>query len=309
MCGLYGFSYHGNKVSKQKLDKLINSLAKESTIRGTHATGIAYNNAKGKMVVTKEPKAAIYMNFQLPKNVRAVIGHVRHATQGKPEMNHNNHPFKGTTKNGSFALAHNGVLTNDKALRNSNKLPTTKIETDSYVAVQLLEKAGAVNHKTLADMAEKVNGSFVFTVIDSKDTIYFVKGDNPLSIMYFPTIGLYVYASTEEILWKALVDSEFTHLLKSGDFEEVVIDEGQILSINKEGERAYTAFEFDYYASSPKWWRVYTSPAEPDYADDLKTIAEYLGYSADFVDRLLRQNFTLEEIEDFLYGEMDLMHT
>ena len=49
MCGLYGFSYHGNKVSKQKLDKLINSLAKESTIRGTHATGIAYNNAKGKM--------------------------------------------------------------------------------------------------------------------------------------------------------------------------------------------------------------------------------------------------------------------
>ena len=54
-------------------------------------------------------------------------------------------------------------------------------------------------------MAELVEGSFVFTVLDDKNNIYFVKGDNPLALYHYETCGLYVYASTEAILDRALM--------------------------------------------------------------------------------------------------------
>ena len=70
------------------------------------------------------------------------MGHTRAATQGSAKDNFNNHPFPGYA-GGSFALAHNGVLFNDIFLQRS--LPVTKVKTDSYVAVQLLQQSGKVN--------------------------------------------------------------------------------------------------------------------------------------------------------------------
>ena len=67
-------------------------------------------------------------------------------TQGSEEKNYNNHPFLGQAGGRQFALAHNGVLHNDLMLRRSLKLPHTKIETDSYVAVQLIERKKALLH-------------------------------------------------------------------------------------------------------------------------------------------------------------------
>lgn len=57
-------------------------------------------------------------------------------------------------------MAHNGVLYNDKALRRSLHLPGTKIETDSYAAVQLIERQKALSFSSLRSMAESVEGSF-----------------------------------------------------------------------------------------------------------------------------------------------------
>lgn len=65
----------------------------------------------------------------------AVMGHTRHATQGTLKFNGNNHPFRGRCGNTDFALAHNGILCNDRELRKELKLPKTKIETDSYRSV------------------------------------------------------------------------------------------------------------------------------------------------------------------------------
>ncbi len=46
-------------------------------------------------------------------------------------------------------------------------------------------------------MAEKVEGSFVFIVLDSGDPIWFVVGDNPLYQFHYE--GVLLYASTEDI--------------------------------------------------------------------------------------------------------------
>ena len=59
-----------------------------------------------------------------------------------------------------FALAHNGVLRNDRSLQVQKKLPVSKIETDSYVIVQLLEQAGKLDLQTLGAISELLRGSF-----------------------------------------------------------------------------------------------------------------------------------------------------
>ena len=103
-----------------------------------------------------------------------VMGHTRMTTQGSERFNANNHPFAGQAGDTTFALAHNGVLSNDKRLRRQHDLPVTKIETDSYIAVQLLEASGELSFASLANMAEKLEGSFTITVMTDRDELYFI---------------------------------------------------------------------------------------------------------------------------------------
>lgn len=159
------------------------------------------------------------------------MGYSRMTTQGRAKVNRNNHPFAGKVPGTRFALAHNGVLYNDTALRRSRVLPDTKIETDSYVAVQLIEQQGALTPASLRAMAEMVEGSFVYTVLDEKDSFYFVRGDNPLCLVQFPRVGLYVYASTREILYAALKRT----WLRWETPIEIPVAGGEILTITPEG--------------------------------------------------------------------------
>ena len=160
MCAIFGFMEYGNKLSKAQVNILVNVLGKHCEIRGAHASGISYIN-KGELITVKAPKPASKMKWRVPKETKCVMGHTRYATQGDKKDNYNNHPFPSTDN--SFALAHNGVLWNDKSLKLSENLPETEIKTDSYVAVQLIEKAISEN-KNMIDAfkytAETVEGSF-----------------------------------------------------------------------------------------------------------------------------------------------------
>lgn len=89
------------------------------------------------------------MWYRVPRSLSIVMGHTRMATQGSELVNTNNHPFPGVAGQTHFSLAHNGILTNGKTLRKKYKLPATKVETDSYVAVQLLEQYGQINFDSL----------------------------------------------------------------------------------------------------------------------------------------------------------------
>lgn len=164
MCALYGWLDFGKKLPHRLLKKLIQALANAAEERGTDAAGISYVK-NGHITIYKRPKSAHKIKFNIPENTVAVMGHTRLATQGDKESNFNNHPFFGKADK-AFAFAHNGVLYNDTALRKSNNLPDTKIETDSYVAVQLIEKYGSLDFDSLRNMAEDVMGNFVFTILD-----------------------------------------------------------------------------------------------------------------------------------------------
>ena len=69
--------------------------------------------------------------------------------------------------------------------------------------MQLIEQQKSLNLSSLKCMAEQVEGSFSFSVLSEQDDLWLVKGDNPLTIVHFPKVGVYAYASTAEILNKA----------------------------------------------------------------------------------------------------------
>lgn len=312
MCCLFGMIDYGHNFSGKQKSRILAILAKECEARGTDATGIAYNHAD-KMRIYKRPLPARRMRFRIPNGVSTIMGHTRMTTQGSAKKNENNHPFSGNTPAGAFALAHNGVLYNDHWLRQSLKLPRTNIETDSYVAVQLIEKQQALDFTSLAYMAEEVEGSFCFTVLDADDNLYFVKGDNPLCLYHYPRLGLYFYASTEAILTKAIrrMGRQF------GLPEKVTLNAGDILKIDRNGNQERDSFDssvlcFRYYRPhSPVYsFAGNCCPSVADefeaaYIDELKTVARYYGYEEDLVNTWLQDGFTTDDIEDFLYcGEM-----
>ena len=310
MCGLFGFiNYSGSKI--KNLHSLTNSLAEQSAVRGIDATGIAFCNTTG-VNIQKESKSAYRLNFKHSDDVRALTGHTRHATQGSEKRNYNNHPFPGKCNNARFALAHNGVLSNDNELRKKFNLPKTKIETDSYIAVQLIESRKNLNFDSIKYMAEHTEGSFSYSILDDKDNVWLVKGDSPLSILHFPEFKLYVYASTDEILYKALIDlPETFRAIKNGEYEDIKINEGEILKIRPDGIIQRNTFKYSYYYGRG-WWEYdsYLSATSralkkgytrDDYINDLKSVAIHMGYTSDDVDALLYSGFDLDEIEDFMY--------
>ena len=174
-------------------------------------------------------------------------------------------------------------------------LPLTSVETDSYVAVQLLEKNKTLDFGSLKSMAEKVEGSFVFTVLDKENAIWFVVGDNPLCIMFYD--GFLIYASTQEILCKTI-----KKLRLKAPVDILGPQEGEIMKINRSGR--ITTGTFTPHTTFERWWRKY--PFYRSY-DDLFSVAKAFGVTADEVQALLDYGCSEEEIEEMLY-DPELFH-
>ena len=308
MSCLFGIVDHQRRFNAKEKTHILSVLATACEERGTDATGIAYCSDYH-LSIYKRPLEAHRLRFRVPEDSSVIMGHTRMTTQGRANRNRNNHPFLGETNGERFALAHNGVLWNDRILRRSRHLPKTKIETDSYVAVQLIEQKTALDLSSLKYMAEQVKGSFTFTVLDERENLYFVKGDSPMCLYYYPGCGVYLYASTESILNRALVQLDL-HL---GRPEQIVLDCGDILKITHTGKREMGTFETSSFLDP---WddcslrpvqteeRSGSCTVEREYLEELKSVAAYYGYAPESIDRLLDSGFSTDEIEEFLYEGM-----
>ena len=289
MCGLFGLLDYQQLLSTYERQNMLNALAIENEVRGKDATGIAYYN-KNKLHIQKAPFPAHLMQFQLSHKASFIMGHTRAATHGIAKDNYNNHPFVGHA-NGTFALAHNGVLYNHLYLRKMLNLPETGIQTDSYLAVQLLEQSGCVDFDALRDMAEAIQGSFTFTVLN-KSGLYIVRGSSPFCLYDCSDKGYMVYASTKDILEKAL--------LRTGckdAFEEIPVTAGDILHIAHDGTISKGAFHYDFYLD-------YGYPALARGAGDKQTALAYafaLGMEPEEVEMLLLLGYNEYDLDDMLY--------
>ena len=307
MCCVFGLIDYRHHLTGRKKSRIISILASACEIRGTDATGIAYN-VGGTQRIYKRPVPAHCMHIRIPESARVMMGHTRMTTQGSAKRNYNNHPFPGSAGKDVFALAHNGVLHNDEILRREFRLPRTKIQTDSYIAVQPIEQKNALNFESLRHMAENVEGSFTFTVLDRKDRLYIVKGDNPLCLLHFPSLGMYLYASTEEILRHAMSRMG----LGTQAACKIPLECGEILRIDRDGTLTRSTFDSSRLFArwqAPFWDTPYRSPwagtgrssASGHYLEEIKSVAAAFGYAPEEIDRLAEAGFSPEELEEFLY--------
>lgn len=236
------------------------------------------------------------------------MGHTRMTTGGSPKRNANNHPFSGRTKDSVFALAHNGILYNDYELRLTHALPKSQIETDSYVMVQLIEQAGELSFVTLSAISEELFGPFTFSILDDRDNLWFVRGDNPLELRHYADSNVYLYASTAEILDKVIARLPFN----LGACRRIEVKPGEIIRLDADGSirrahfvpQAVPSAYAPYFGGHSSWKYTSYSNAhdyEDEYISALISEAERSGISARVVDDLMNDGYTLEEIEDFIY--------
>ena len=299
MCCLFGFYDYGHSLSAKQKSRLVSALSVAAEVRGTDATGIAYL-ANSHLSIYKRPLPAHRLRLHIPKAADVVMGHTRMTTQGSESQNYNNHPFYGQVASGGFALAHNGVLRNDHRLQVQNKLP---------VIVQLLEQAGSVDMQTLGKVSEQLIGSFTYTVLDSQAQLFIVRGNNPFCLYHFPAQGIYIYASTKEILTAAL--RKFRKHILFGIFEEITVKESEILRLSTDGNRKMQTFSLNCSYPLSAYFPLYFDTYHPSvfgadsYVRELKNIAGAFGYLPADVDNLLADGFTPEEIEECFYeGEI-----
>ena len=311
MCGLFGLIDYKNSLAAKQKEKIIKILSAECEVRGTDAAGIAYVE-NGEIKIYKRPLPAHKIKFRFKSNPSVIMGHTRMTTQGNEKFNYNNHPFYSEKL--KFALAHNGVINNDKKLRKAEKLSQTNIQTDSYIAVQLIENKGTLNLETLKFMAEKVEGSFCFTLLDRENNFYIVKGNNPIAVYDFG--DFYIYASTEEILDKTL-----KKLKIKSKYSKITLSQGDILKLSADGSFDNGEFNTsnleleywlnDYYDRICSFYKRKNSVCNSENFEEeyFKSIVEYakmVGVNEQDIEYLLSNGYDYLDIEEMLY-EPDML--
>lgn len=297
MCALFGWLDYKHIVPYKVLKKLTQALANAAEERGTDAAGISYIR-DGRVTIYKRPKPAHKIHFNAPDGTAAIMGHTRLATQVNQKFNQNNHPFPGHA-NKEFAFAHNGILYNDVELRKTKNLPDTHIETDSYVAVQLIEQQGKLDFNSLKNMAETIQGNFTFTILDEDNSLYIIKGSNPMYLLHFEMLGIYIYASTESIMKNALKKVGILNF----PYTKIETVQGDILKIDSKGCITRSEFENREDFRYASFMRCFD-----DWEDDYYTQHEQLllemcncyGIDEDDVIMLLDYGYPADEIEDMI---------
>ena len=213
--------------------------------RGTDATGVATVENKKFKVVKSNDKATKFNWYDLDPNADFYLGHTRATTQGTEQDNYNNHPF--VAESNKFALAHNGVIYNDKKIASKFDLPQTKIKTDTYRAVQLIDKLAGENKITpqaIKEACGELQGSFAFTILTEDNELFILRHSKPLYLV--KDNENLAYASTEKMINKfnlAKIKDKPSQI--EGDY----IYHYNLDTMEFQGKTEFEAKEYSYWGS------------------------------------------------------------
>jgi glucosamine--fructose-6-phosphate aminotransferase (isomerizing) len=156
--------------------------------RGYDSCGVALMN--GSKIITKKNIGGVEEFYRkehvLSQKSSMGIAHTRWATHGKVTRD-NTHPFSSC--DGKFAVVHNGIISNFRALRDNLKKEGHQFQsdTDTEVIPHLLEKFYRLEKNVEEALLKTINmleGSFaiVFITTHERGQIYCAKRESPLML-------------------------------------------------------------------------------------------------------------------------------
>jgi amidophosphoribosyltransferase len=179
----------------------------------------------------------------------SAVGHVRYSTTGSSILT-NAQPFRVRHRKKSYAVAHNGNITNAYILKNELEQAGSIFQStmDSEIFLHLFVKnLKSGFEQALVETVSRLEGAFSFIMLTSKGEVIGMKdphGFRPLCLGKLN--GNYVLAS--ETCAFDLVEAEFIREIDPGEI--VIIGEDGIRSIQTPAapNRAFCIFEFIYFA-------------------------------------------------------------
>lgn len=145
--------------------------------RGRHSNGIAWINDEGKLARIRElgpPGEAAYVASAASPPIKAILGHVRIASQGSISIK-NAHPFFNEDE--TLALIHNGHLVNSSVKKRLDAHKFTS-ETDSEMILHMFEEKMKGREITpenysnaILDTADEFAGAKNFIILTLDGTI------------------------------------------------------------------------------------------------------------------------------------------
>ena len=141
----------------------------------------------------------------------AIMGHTRWPTRGSHLDNTNNQPLY-SNNDYSLCLTHNGHAKNADELAKLLGLPR-EWEVDSEIPLRIAERHltcdGIDTEGFIHDIA-LVKGRVSAVIAGSKwpNTVYLLKGNQPLYIRWNSKLRIFAYASEQEILGRSITDAK-----------------------------------------------------------------------------------------------------
>ncbi|HCG74178.1 MAG TPA: glutamine--fructose-6-phosphate transaminase (isomerizing), partial [Nitrospina sp.] len=182
MCGISGV------VGLKDVSQLLFEGIRNLEYRGYDSCGVALMN-KTRLIIKKDIGGVeeFYRKHDVLRHKSNIgIAHTRWATHGKVTQE-NTHPF--TSRDGNFAVVHNGIISNYRPLRDQLKKEGYKFssDTDTEVIAHLLEKFFKKSRnpeKALVKTLNLIEGTFALAFICSylPGNIFCAKRESPLML-------------------------------------------------------------------------------------------------------------------------------
>ena len=223
MCGIFGLIRTENSnISNFDTRKLIDKLFIFSQTRGREAAGVAVTNnnyidlfkqggkpkdlIKNKKYISILDKAfkSNLDNGLIYQNPIAIIGHSRLVTNGCHTDNNNNQPIFIPGMVG----VHNGIITNELEILNSNKDIKKEIEVDTEIFLKLFKK----NLSSLKNIDSSIKKTFdeiegtasVGILSQSGNKLFLATNNGSLFFVENKDSSLFIFASERYILKKII---------------------------------------------------------------------------------------------------------
>lgn len=227
MCGIFGICYgpDGPEAEDWSPSDFLQIMFPAIVHRGPHAWGYMYHSTGSEQIdYFKSPgrcdnqQAALQM-VAPEAGLDWIVGHVRYATNGKPEFNQNNHPIL----HGDIIGVHNGVLKDwQRIIKDTGRQdPSSEVDSEAIFA--------AVNKWGMRGGLSRIQGDMVtvFASLKSPATLRIARSHGRPLVYATTKAGSLIFASESCVIDATGIDTT-THAKFEGRYRMLTVRSGRI---------------------------------------------------------------------------------